>query len=153
MGPHTTLLFLHVMSACIWFGGYVVLFFIVLPKAKREGKPEVFIEFEQSFQRIGLPALLAQCITGPILAMHFYSNPIDWFKFQTPHQDHIASKIIFLVIILLLVMRTRMNTVPRLRAGDPKAMKSAKWITGWILFLSFSNIMMGMSVNTNGFSY
>jgi hypothetical protein len=32
-------------------------------------------------------------------------------------------------------------------------MKSAKWITGWILFLAFSNIMMGMSVNTNGFSY
>jgi putative copper export protein len=110
MGPHTTLLFLHVISASIWFGGYVALFFIVLPQAKREKKPEIFIEFERSFQKIGFPALLAQCITGPILAMHFYSNPIDWFKFQTPHQDHIASKIIFLVIIVILVLRTRNNT-------------------------------------------
>ncbi|MCP4092693.1 MAG: hypothetical protein GY747_04520 [Planctomycetes bacterium] len=141
------------MSASIWFGGYVVLFFIVLPKAKRDKNPEFFIEFEQSFQKIGFPALLTQFVTGPILAMHFYSNPIDWFKFQTPHQDHIASKIIFLFIIVILVLRTRRNTVPRLRAGDPKAMKSAKWITGWIMFLAFSNIMMGMSVNTNGFSY
>ena len=153
MGPHTSLLFLHVLSASIWFGGYVVMFFIILPKAKRDGEPEVFIEFERSFQKIGFPALLAQLITGPILATRFLPDPLDWFKFQTPDQDHVASKIIFLFIIIVLVLRTRSNTVPRLRAGDPKAMRSAKWITFWILFLAFSNIMMGMSVHTAGFSY
>jgi len=153
MGPHTTLLFLHLMSASIWFGGYFVMSFILLPKAKREKNPQAFIEFERSFQKLGFPALLAQCVTGPILAMHYYSNPLDWFLFQTPHQDHIASKIIFLIIIMLLALRMRRTTGPRLQAGDMSAMKSAARLTHWITFLSFSNIMMGMSVNTDGFSF
>ena len=153
MGPHTTLLFFHVLSACIWFGGYVAMCFIVLPKAKRSKDPEHFIEFERSFQKIGLPALVAQLITGPILAMRFIPNPVNWFTFQTADQDHVASKIIFLFVIMVLVFRMHSNTIPRLRAGDPKAMRSATWICGWILFLIFSNIMMGMSVHTAGFSY
>lgn len=150
---HSTFLLLHVLSACIWFGGYMVMSFVIVPQMKRENDPKVLINFDRSFGKFALPSLVAQFVTGPILAMRKVPNVVDWFMFQTPDQDHIASKIIFLLIIVYLFMRMRSKVMPRLLAGEDGAMKSASRMTHWITFLAFSNIVMGMSIHTIGFRY
>lgn len=144
MGFHSTLLFLHITSACVWFGAYVVKSFIQIPKAKKSGDYSEFIEFEHAFSRFGIPSLLLQLITGPILATRYYPNPLDWFAFQNGTQDHIASKLVF---------RLQRRVLPVLASNDEKAAKSARRITHWITFFAFCNVMMGVSVNTGGFSY
>ncbi len=153
MGFHSTLLFIHLTSACIWFGGYMVMSFVILPQTKRANDPRILIDFDRSFAKFALPALLGQLITGPLMALQFYPNVLDWFKFQNGAQDHIASKIVFLFIILYLFVRMRTKVMPRLLAGDPTAMKSASRSTHWITFLAFSNVLMGLSVHTGGFAY
>lgn len=149
----STLLLLHVLSACIWFGGYMVMSFVIVPQMKRENDPKVLLNFQSGFAKYALPSLLAQFITGPILALQKYPNVLDWFKFQNGEQDHIASKIIFMFIILWLVWRMQAKIAPRLLAGADGAIKSASRNTHWITFLAFSNVFMGMSVNTNGFAF
>ena len=131
----------------------MVMSFVILPQAKRANDPQILINFDRSFAKYALPSLIAQFLTGPILAMRYYPDVADWFKFQNGTQDHIASKIVFLVIIILLFMRMRSKVIPRLAAGDATAMKSASRIIYWITFLAFSNVMMGLSVHTGGFAY
>ena len=57
-------LVLHVLGATIWTGGHLVLSTSVLPKALARRSPEVLQEFESGFERVGIPALIVQVLTG-----------------------------------------------------------------------------------------
>ena len=152
MHLHSTLLFLHVLAACIWFGGHMVLSVVILPKAKREQNPLALVEFERSFEKIGMPALLVQILTGPMIALR-YAPMSTWFLWQTEAQDHIASKVILLGVILVLAISMRLRVLPRLKAGDASALRSAASHIHTVTFLSFLMIFMGLSLHTGGFAY
>lgn len=62
------LLFLHLLGATVWVGGHLVLLLGVLPRAMRQRDPQPVRQFEQLYERIGIPALLIQIITGFWLA-------------------------------------------------------------------------------------
>ncbi|MHC4379743.1 MAG: copper resistance protein CopD, partial [Planctomycetota bacterium] len=124
MPTHSILLFLHVLGACVWFGGHVVISFLILPKAKKAQDPRILVDFEQSFERIGLPALVVQALTGPYLALR-YAPMGDWFLWQNETQDHIASKLLVLGIIVALAVHMKLKVLPRLRAGEVKALRPA----------------------------
>ena len=131
----------------------MVMSFVIVPQMKRENDPKVLINFERGFAKYAMPSLLAQFLTGPILALQKAPNVLDWFTVFASKETHIASKIVFMFIILWLVWRMRSKITPRLLAGEDGAMKSAWRNTHWITFLSFSNVFMGLSVNTNGFNF
>ncbi len=59
-----TILALHVLGATIWTGGHLVLAFTVLPRALRARDPAILQDFEQGYERIGIPALLVQLPPG-----------------------------------------------------------------------------------------
>lgn len=152
MPTHSILLFLHVLGACVWFGGHMVLSFVVLPKAKKAQDPSILVEFEQSFERLGIPALVVQVLTGPILALR-YAPVGDWFLWQNETQDHIASKLLVLVIIVFLAVSMKRKVLPRLRAGETKALRAAAGHVHTVTFLSFLLILTGLSLHTGGFAY
>ena len=62
------ILMLHVLSATIWTGGHLVLAITILPKALREGSVDVIRQFEMGYERIGIPALVIQVLSGFWLA-------------------------------------------------------------------------------------
>ncbi len=130
----------------------MVLSVVVLPKAKREQNPLAVVEFERSFEKLGMPSLLVQILTGPMIAMR-YVPMSDWFLWQTEAQDHIASKVILLGVILLLALSMKLRVMPRLKAGDASALRSAATHVHTVTFLSFLMIFMGLSLHTGGFSY
>ena len=152
MPIHSILLFLHVLGACIWFGGHVVISFVILPKAKKAQDPAVLVDFEGSFERVGLPALAVQALTGPYLALR-YAPVEDWFLWQNGTQDHIASKLVILGIFVILAIHMKRKILPRLRAGEVKALRSAAWHVHTVTFLSFLMILTGLSIHTGGFAY
>ena len=63
-----TLLFLHLLGAAIWVGGHLVLALGILPGALRRRDPQAIRAFEQVYERIGIPALLLQVVSGLWLA-------------------------------------------------------------------------------------
>lgn len=55
---------LHLLGAAVWVGGHLVLSISVLPRALRARDPGIIREFESGFERLGIPALLVQVVTG-----------------------------------------------------------------------------------------
>ena len=58
------LLFLHLLGASVWVGGHLVLLFSVLPGALRRRDVQPVRQFEQLYERVGIPALLVQIVSG-----------------------------------------------------------------------------------------
>ena len=63
-------IFLHVLAATVWTGGHLVLATTVLPRALRQRSPQRLLDFEQGYERIGMPALAIQVVTGLWIAGH-----------------------------------------------------------------------------------
>ncbi len=79
----TLALFLHVLGATVWTGGHLVLSLTVLPRALRRRNPDLLREFEARFERIGIPALAIQIVTGIWLASRLVPQVSDWFSLAT----------------------------------------------------------------------
>ncbi len=63
------ILFFHVMGATIWTGGHLALSFVVLPRALKARDPKVLTDFENGFEKIGMPALFRNSRT--LASVHF----------------------------------------------------------------------------------
>src|SRR5256885_1975814 len=87
---------LHVIGACVWVGGHLVLATRVLPRALREKKAAIIQEFEHGYEQIGMPALGVQILTGLWLAHRFFVDaPGGWFGSTGPARV-IQLKLVFL---------------------------------------------------------
>lgn len=104
---------IHVLGACIWAGGHLALATGVLPRALRERRAAVILEFEAGFERIGLPALAAQVVTGLWLA-HLRLGPVaEWFS-ATPLAHIFQIKLALLAGTVGLAVHARLQLIPRL---------------------------------------
>ena len=112
MGYYWLILFLHVLGATIWTGGHLALTFIVLPQALRGRDPRVLLDFEQGFERIGMPALFIQVATGLWMAWQFSPGLATWLSFDDPMTIGIGVK-------LGLLFGHRRFRVKRSLSGDP----------------------------------
>ena len=113
------LLILHSLGASVWVGGHLVLALSVLPKALKKKDPEIVSSFESFFERIGIPALIVQIITGLWLAMIFLPFG-DWFDFGNSISRLISIKIILLLFTLLLAAHARFFLIPVLNESNLK---------------------------------
>lgn len=52
------LLFWHILGACIWVGGHLYLCLCILPKAVRHQDSQPILNFENSFEKLGMTALI-----------------------------------------------------------------------------------------------
>lgn len=111
------LVLFHVLGACVWVGGHLVLALSVLPKALKEKEPEVIRVFEERFERIGIPALLIQAITG--LRMAGIYVPIkEWFSCSNVMYSHVSIKLILLIFTILLALHARLFIIPKLNKDN-----------------------------------
>ena len=99
------LIILHVVGACIWIGGHLLLCARYLPEALRKRDPEIIRDFEKRYELIGLPALLVQVVTGIWMAISFYQ--VNLFGFSNPIERIISIKLILLIITVLLAIHVR----------------------------------------------
>ena len=77
-------IFLHVLAATVWTGGHLVLATTVLPRALRQRSPQRLLDFEQGYERIGMPALLVQVATGLWMAQQMVPGVPAWLAPETP---------------------------------------------------------------------
>ncbi len=112
------MLTLHVLAATVWVGGHLVLSLSVLPKALRADNPRIVLEFESTYERVGLPALLIQVITGIWLAWRLIPEVGEWFSFSSPIATTIGVKLILLAATLALAVHARSRLIPNLEDGS-----------------------------------
>lgn len=111
------ILFFHLIGASIWVGGHLVLAFGYLPEALKTRSIERLQTFENKFEKIGIPALLIQIITGFFLGFHLSSNWMEWFQPQSPYRG-IGLKLLLLLTTFILAVDARLRVIPKLNSEN-----------------------------------
>lgn len=114
---YATLVTLHVLGASIWVGGHLVLALAVLPRALRNRDPAIVLDFEGGFEKLGIPALLVQVVTGVLLARHWVPGPWHLAIPESPQALILAVKVGLLAATIALGLHARLRLIPRLSAA------------------------------------
>lgn len=142
---HGILLFLHIIGATIWTGGHIVLSVVILPKALRQRSPEVLLDFEKVYEKIGMPALIVQIVTGLALSYSMLPSVKGWFDLENPLTHALVLKFVLLLITFLFALHARFRVIPNLTAGTLKLMA---WHIVPVTIMSVLFVFAGVSVRT-----
>ena len=115
-------LILHVLGATVWTGGHIVLVLAFLLEALRRGDPEIVKFFESRYERVGVPALIVQVLTGLWLASAYVPDWRHWLAFDTPVSRMIGLKLLLLAATVALAVDARVRLIPRLGENNLRAL-------------------------------
>ena len=107
-------LLLHVLGATIWTGGHLVLSVVILPRVLRERSPQRLLEFESGYEKIGMPALVVQVVTGLYLAHRILPDISEWFALDNPVAQVIQLKLGLLLLTVAFAIDARFRVIPNL---------------------------------------
>ena len=144
---YALMLFLHVLGATVWTGGHLVLALTWLPRVLRERSPEQLLRFEQGYERIGMPALVLQLVTGLWMAYQMVPSVAQWLSPDTPVARAIALKQVLLLCTALIAAHARLRVIPRLSADTLPLMA---WHVGAVTLLSVGFVAVGVSLRFGG---
>ena len=113
---HAAFLFIHLAAASIWVGGHLVLAVSLLPEAMSKRDPELVLGFERIYERIGLPAMVVQIVTGLWLAYRLRPDLGKWAQWSDPIALAICLKIACLAATVVLAVHARLFIIPTLDA-------------------------------------
>ena len=144
---YALMIFLHVLGATVWTGGHLVLALTWLPRVLRERSPEQLLRFEQGYERIGMPALVLQIVTGLWMAYQMVPSVAHWLSPATPVARAIALKLVLLLCTALIAAHARLRVIPRLSADTLPLMA---WHVGAVTLLSVGFVAVGVSLRFGG---
>jgi putative copper export protein len=136
---------LHLLGAAVWVGGHLVLSLSVLPRALRARDPKIIREFESGFERLGIPALLVQIVTGPWLASHWAPHIADWFFPSTPQARLVLVKLVLLAATVALAVHARLRVVPQL---DAATLRFLAYHIVAVTLLGVALLVVGVAIRT-----
>ncbi|QFT55416.1 CopD family protein [Microbulbifer sp. THAF38] len=119
---YNVVLFFHLLGATVWTGGHLILACTILPRVLREKDIAFLSQFESSYEKIGIPALIIQILSGLYLASTLLPNLSQWFNFSDPVSRLISFKLILLVCTFLLAIDARLRIIPNLSKANLKSL-------------------------------
>lgn len=143
---YQTLLVLHVLGAAVWTGGHLVLTLGFLPGAVRTRDVTALQAFEARFERIGIPALVIQVVTGIELARR-YLPASEWLTFDGLLSRHVGAKLVLLGLTVGLALHARLRLIPRLDGSNVKALAVHVVL---ITLVSIGFVVVGIGFRTGG---
>jgi len=111
---YSYLILLHILGATVWTGGHIILATLILPAALRDKSVESLIAFESKFERIGIPSLIIQIVTGVWLAKMRIPELGNWFEWSDPNARLVSLKLALLLTTAMLAVDARFRLIPRL---------------------------------------
>lgn len=147
MASYYIALSLHLVGATIWAGGHLTLALTILPRALRQRSAAIVSDFEQSFERIGLPALGIQILTGLWLAHHLLGSPANWFD-DNPIAHVVQVKLGLLVLTVALAAHARFRVIPQL---SDTTLPTLAWHIRIVTIAAVLFVLAGASVRFGGY--
>ena len=139
---------IHILAATIWTGGHIILSLLILPKALRAKDPEILMEFENGFEKIGMPALFLQVASGLWLVYQLVPEVSTWFSFADHTVTMIALKLIVLGITAAFALNARLRVVPKLTADT---LVLFAWHIVPVTILSVCFVILGVGIHAGGY--
>lgn len=133
----------HIIFATIWVGGHLLLCLGILPRAIKNKDISMVQNFESVYERIGIPSLIGQIITGFFL---FYLHTNEWnvlLDWQNFYGRHFLLKVVILLFTIILAVHARFRIIPTLSE------KNFMLLVGHIIavtFLALLFIIVGLSM-------
>ena len=138
---------LHVLAATVWTGGHLVLALTVLPRALRARNPQVLLDFEQGYEKVGMPALAFQVASGLWMALQLVPDWGSWFNPESALEMAVATKLLLLAGTALVAAHARLRVIPRLSAATLPLMA---WHVAAVTLLSVGFVLTGISFRYGG---
>jgi putative copper export protein len=141
-------LLLHVLAATVWTGGHLVLAITILPRVLKEKSPSDLLRFESGYEKVGIPALIIQVVTGVWLAHNLMPDIGMWFSFDNPISRLISVKLSLLLLTAIFAVDARLRIIPNLT--ERNLMSLAYHIIPVTVF-SVLFVIAGVGFRTGGF--
>ena len=109
------LLIAHLLAATIWTGGHLILAIGVLPKVLINRHIETLIAFESQFEKVGMPALAIQVVTGLWMAHRILPDIHSWFTLTNDISILISLKLAILLTTIIVALHARFRVIPTLQ--------------------------------------
>lgn len=142
------IILLHILGATVWTGGHLILSLLILPKALKNKSVETIQNFEGPYEKIGIPALIIQVLTGIYLAYNMVPDVSLWFSFLPGVITFVGYKIILLFLTIVFALDARLRIIPRL---TEKNLSSLAWHIIPVTIISVLFVIVGVSFRTGGF--
>ncbi len=139
------LLLFHILAATIWTGGHIVLSVVVLPRVLKDQSPEALLSFESVYEKIGMPALIIQVLTGLMLAHRIVPDFTQWFNVSNPVSHVIMAKLGLLALTVGFAIDARFRVIPNL---SPDTLKVMAWHIIPVTIFSILFVVVGVSFRT-----
>ena len=111
---YQAMLMVHLLAATVWVGGHLVLAVTILPEAMKQ-KDVVFIRrFESAYERIGIPALLIQVVSGVWMVLNVIPDIGYLWQSEWPLVRLLWCKLGLLLITMGLAADARLRIIPNL---------------------------------------
>jgi len=136
---------LHILAATVWTGGHLVLALTILPPALRQRSISELQWFESAYEKIGIPALIVQVVTGMWLAHRLLPDVVEWFNFYNPIARPIAIKLLLLFTTVAFALDARIRVIPKL---TEERLTSLAWHIIPVTLVSVLFIIVGVSFRT-----
>ena len=138
---------LHILGATVWVGGHLVLSLAILPAALRSRNPTSVREFEARYERIGIPSLALQVVTGLILAGWWVRDIALFLPPSLPQAQFILVKLGLLLATLVIAADARVRLIPTL---NERTLDSLAYHAFAVTALGVALVIMGVAVRTGG---
>lgn len=142
------ILLLHILGASVWTGGHLILATVILPRALKHRDVEGIRNFENAYEKIGIPALVAQIASGLWLAHRMLPDVSLWFQWSHPLGRLVAIKLTLLALTALLGIDARLRVIPRLGTHN---LNTLAWHIIPVTILSVLFVVVGVSFRTGWF--
>ena len=140
-------LILHIIGATIWVGGHLVLSLAILPGALRSRNTIIVREFQARYERIGIPSLAIQAVTGLLLA-YFWTRTFDAFlPPSSPQARLIVMKLILLLATIAIALHARLRIIPTLRE---ETLNTLAYHAFAVTALGLALLVVGVGIRTGG---
>ena len=117
---------------------------ILLPNILKNKDFKALLDFERKFEKIGIPALLVQVVTGFYLAYHLLPDVKSWFLFEGHLATHIGIKIFLLLATIILALNANFRLIPNIEKGNNLKIMAIHIMLVTLFSLLF--LIVGMSV-------
>lgn len=145
---YQAILSFHILAATVWTGGHIVLAAGILPGALIDNDIERIISFEAAYEKIGIPALFIQLVSGLWLAHQLIPDLSAWFEWANPMSRLIMLKLLLLLITVSLAVDARLRLIPRLTADNLTALA---WHIIPVTLISILFVITGIEFRFGGF--
>ncbi|WP_438863327.1 copper resistance protein CopD [Neptunicella sp.] len=142
---YDVLLVLHILAATIWTGGHIVLATVILPKVLRTCSPMMLLNFESAYEKIGMPALIVQIVTGLLLAYYMLPDVRLWFDISNPLANGILAKLSLLAATIGFALDAKLRVLPKL---SEKSLVTMAWHIIPVTLFSILFVLVGVSFRT-----